>query len=483
MANPASSTELIEDEEARARTAVTQTDNRYGSADFVSSAFAPSAFAPLQTENKVVHNHERKFGSASSFSELSRAESGGSSVDDLAESAVKWLYIVSDSTGFTASHALTSVLAQFSTRVSVDDNTGQTSEEGEGPKFEVRTHMFSNVLEPVRLERIVQLAARMKACVIYTLVNPKLNLQMAERCDALGVEHEDLLGPLTTHLSEYLHASPTGLPRGAAGTKKQPLGTRYFSRIEAVEFTIKHDDGTLPVNLPKADVVLLGVSRSSKTPLAIYLAQQFGFKVANVPVLLDVPLPEQLMHVDPRRVFCLLVDDKYLRRVRAQRLANADLDFNHRIKSPPRPAPPRPAPPRAACARADAACGGSKVDYSDPEHIRRELENARQHYQAHPEWSVVDVTGRSVEENAAIIAELMPGKPTPVEAALHALDVNFFIIGNPHEALSRETSVEGFDEAPARARARTCARARPPRACSRRIRCACLRAWLGVRGG
>ena len=89
------------------------------------------------------------------------------------------------------------------------------------------------------------------------------------------------------------------------------------------------------------------------------------------------------------------------------------------------------------------------MDYSDPEHIRRELDNARQHYQAHPEWSVVDVTGRSVEENAAIIAELMPGKPTPVEAALHALDVNFFIIGNPYESIAnRETSVEGFDEAP-----------------------------------
>ncbi|KAJ1494456.1 Kinase/pyrophosphorylase-domain-containing protein [Baffinella frigidus] len=343
---------------------------------------------------------------------------GEEEIDPYTSTRIKWLYIVSDSTGFTASHALTlvlaqfnqrvsyestdvgftashaltSVLAQFNQRVSVDDNSNQRvfvddteegGEEGGEAKFEVRTHMFSNVLEPVRLDRIVQLASKMQACIIYTLVNPALNARIIERCETLHVEFEDLLGPLTTHLSEYLHASPTedligpltthlseylhasptGQPRGAPGEKRKPLSSKYFSRIEAVEFTIKHDDGTLPVNLPKADdsvagradvvllgvsrssktplaiylaqhttVVLLGVSRSSKTPPAIYLAQQFGFKVANVPVLLDKPLPAQLLQVDPRRVFCLLVDEKYLRRVRAQRLANSDLDFNLEIK-------------------------------------------------------------------------------------------------------------------------------------------------------
>jgi len=397
MAKPAAPV-VDEEDRAAAVGGVLQHDNAHSGAQ--SWKERRDAAVPVAMPARSNSDLGKVYDSCSALMALGEEE-----IDPYTSTRIKWLYIVSDSTGFTASHALTSVLAQFNQRVSVDDNE-EGGEEGGEAKFEVRTHMFSNVLEPVRLDRIVQLASKMQACIIYTLVNPALNARIIERCETLHVEFEDLLGPLTTHLSEYLHASPTGQPRGAPGEKRKPLSSKYFSRIEAVEFTIKHDDGTLPVNLPKADVVLLGVSRSSKTPLAIYLAQQFGFKVANVPVLLDKPLPAQLLQVDPRRVFCLLVDEKYLRRVRAQRLANSDLDFNLEI---------------------------NKGKYAEVAHIQAELANAKRHYMDHPAWSVIDVTGRSVEENAAIIAELMPGKPTPVEAALHALDCNFFIIGSAQE--------------------------------------------------
>eukprot|EP00288_Rhodomonas_lens_P005709 CAMPEP_0177736442 /NCGR_PEP_ID=MMETSP0484_2-20121128/25337_1 /TAXON_ID=354590 /ORGANISM="Rhodomonas lens, Strain RHODO" /LENGTH=733 /DNA_ID=CAMNT_0019250123 /DNA_START=197 /DNA_END=2399 /DNA_ORIENTATION=+ len=295
----------------------------------------------------------------------------------------KYIYIVSDSTGFTASHALTSVMAQFDSLV-VDWNGQDAGEGGKAP--EVRTQMFSNVKDWGRLDRIAQLAARMDAFIMFTLVNPQLHRRLVRQCEALRIPFQDLQGPSSA-------AYPT-----------KPLSDKYFKRVEAVEFTIKQDDGALARNLDKADVVLLGVSRSSKTPLSMYLAQQFGYKVANVPLVLNIPPPAEIFKVDPRRVFGLVISPQYLRRIRTRRLAGTGVDTDTIGKN------------------------AGSFDYSNIKYINEELRFARELYAQHPEWSVLDVTGRAVEENAAIIAELMPGKPTPVEAALHALDCNFIII-------------------------------------------------------
>mmetsp|Transcript_50369 Transcript_50369/g.157313 ORF Transcript_50369/g.157313 Transcript_50369/m.157313 type:complete len:751 (-) Transcript_50369:105-2357(-) len=316
----------------------------------------------------------------------------------------KYIYIVSDSTGFTASHALTSVMAQFDS-LAVDWN-GQDNKakEKSGGVPEVRTQMFSNVKDLGRLDRIVALAAKMSAFIVFTLVDPALHTRLLNQCRFFKVPHQDLLGPLVRHLSSFLEKEPTGLPRGSVGTKRKPLSDKYFKRVEAVEFTIKQDDGAQCRNLQKADVILLGVSRSSKTPLSMYLAQQFGYKVANVPLVLNIQPPSEIFEVDPRRVFGLIIQPQYLRRIRTRRLAGTGVDTETIGKSM------------------------GSFDYSNIKYIQEELKWARDLYAAHPEWSVVDVTGRAVEENAAIIAELMPGKPTPVEAALHALDCNFFIL-------------------------------------------------------
>ena len=192
----------------------------------------------------------------------------------------KHIYIVSDSTGFTASHALTSVLGQFET-LKIDwseKNNPELELSLPDNSTEVRTQMFSNVKDASRIERIVVLAHKMRAMILFTLVDKTLHNQMTQACAEHGVPLQDLLGPLVARLSNFLGSPPTGRPR-AQGTKRKPLSDKYYKRVEAVEFTIKQDDGALTRNLEQADVVLLGVSRSSKTPLSMYLAQQFGYKV------------------------------------------------------------------------------------------------------------------------------------------------------------------------------------------------------------
>ena len=333
---------------------------------------------------------------------------------------IKLVYIVSDSTGFTASHALTSVLGQFEDiKIDWDKTDDQNTDAHQPPRHddnatEVRTQLLSNVKDVTRINRIVRLAQKTRALIMFTLVDESLHSEMTNRCKELGVPSQDFLGPLVSRLAGFLGSHPTGLPRGWAGTRRKPLSDKYFKRVEAVEFTIKQDDGAACRNLAKADVVLLGVSRSSKTPLSMYLAQQFGYKVANVPLVLNIPPPKEIFQVDPRRVFGLVIQPQYLKRIRTRRLAGTGVDVETIGKE------------------------SGSFDYSNIKYIQQELREVRDLYAQHPEWSVIDVTGRAVEENAAIIAELMPGKPTPVEAALHALDCNFFIIEPSHGAAGGE---------------------------------------------
>ncbi|KAJ1485790.1 bifunctional kinase-pyrophosphorylase, partial [Baffinella frigidus] len=149
----------------------------------------------------------------------------------------------------------------------------------------------------------------------------------------------------------------------------------YFKRVEAVEFTIKQDDGALVKNLKRADVVLLGVSRSSKTPLSMYLAQQFGYKVANVPLVLGIPVPEEIFDVDPRRVFCLIIQPQTLKRIRTRRLAVF--------------------PPAIVPFNCLGCSAGTAIHRGEDQYISDELRWARELYAKHPEWSVIDVTVRT----------------------------------------------------------------------------------------
>jgi regulator of PEP synthase PpsR (kinase-PPPase family) len=173
---------------------------------------------------------------------------------------------------------------------------------------------------------------------------------------------------LISKLAGYLGSTPAGVPG-----LLHSISEDYFRRIEAVEFAVKNDDGAEPRNLIKADLVLVGISRTSKTPLSTYIAQR-GLKVANVPLVLGVDPPEELSRVDDKKVFGLIVQPDILMRIRQNRL-------NH-LGMPP------------------------DSSYGNRVHIENELGYSREIFRKHPNWPVIDVTNRAVEETAADILRI-----------------------------------------------------------------------------
>jgi len=205
--------------------------------------------------------------------------------------------------------------------------------------------------------------------VVTTLVEPKMRQSAQALAADAKVHHVELLGELLRELETFLEQTPVNVP----GLLHQ-ADDAYFRRIEAVEFTVKADDGKEPRMLRDADIILVGVSRTSKTPLSVYLAHK-GFKVANVPIVLDRPLPDTLVDVDPNRVFALIIDPEALREIRRSRLRTMGM--------------------------------GRTVNYDDYDYILAELDYADRLFRSHREWPVVDVTNRAVEETAATIIGVM----------------------------------------------------------------------------
>lgn len=165
------------------------------------------------------------------------------------------------------------------------------------------------------VDEAVRSAARHACVFFYTLADPVLRERMRRLVDELGLAAVDILGPAVTALASSAGIEPTG---EAGAIRKTDRG--YFQRIEAMEFAVKHDDGRNPEGLADAEVVLIGVSRTSKTPLSMYLAFK-GYKTANIPLMPEVEPPAELFEVDPRRVFGLLSDPDLLASIRSQRLS------------------------------------------------------------------------------------------------------------------------------------------------------------------
>ncbi|KDP20803.1 hypothetical protein JCGZ_21274 [Jatropha curcas] len=286
----------------------------------------------------------------------------GNRDDEAAELTTgKSIYMVSDGTGWTAEHSVNAALGQFDYCL-VDRGCP------------VNTHLFSGIDDAERLMEIIKQAAKEGAIVVYTLADPSMAESARQACKLWGIPSTDILGPITEAIASHLGVSPSGLPRGAPG-RQFPLSDEYFRRIEAIEFTIKQDDGALPQNLYKADIVLAGVSRTGKTPLSIYLAQK-GYKVANVPIVMGVELPNGLFEVDPEKVFGLTINPVVLHTIRKARAKS--LGFSQDVRS----------------------------NYSEMDHVREELEFARRVFAQNPVWPVIEVTGKAIEETAAVILRL-----------------------------------------------------------------------------
>jgi hypothetical protein len=225
----------------------------------------------------------------------------------------------------------------------------------------VRLLRINNVRTKNQVYEALDEALGNRGLVVYTIVNRDLAQLVHNECDSLGLVNIDLLTPLLMKVAHYLGRSPKETPGLLHG-----IDEAYFRRIEAIEFTVKHDDGQEPRNLYQAEIVLVGISRTSKTPLSIYLAHR-GWKVANVPLVRGIDPPPQLFEIDPKRVAALVIDPERLVEVRAARLRNLGQD------------------PRAA--------------YADFDQIEEELKHAKKLFRQHP-WVVVNVSSKAIEETA-----------------------------------------------------------------------------------
>ena len=252
------------------------------------------------------------------------------------------IYLLSDATGETAEKILNAALIQFRDKA-------------------VKVNRLSHVRDKNSIFKHLDEALKSRALVVYTMVNRELAQLVHDECEALGMPHLDLITPLLMKVSEFFGRSPKQTPG-----LLHDMDEDYFRRIEAVEFTVKHDDGQELRHLPYADIVLAGVSRTSKTPLSTYLAHR-GWKVANVPLVKGIEPPVELMQVDPKRVAGLYIDPQRLAELRAARLLHLGQD--------------------------------ARAAYADLEEIEEELRFAKAFFRRNG-WIMVDVSGKAVEETA-----------------------------------------------------------------------------------
>ncbi|MCG8425109.1 MAG: kinase/pyrophosphorylase [Proteobacteria bacterium] len=262
---------------------------------------------------------------------------------------MKTIMIISDATGETAERMVRAATLQF-----------------KDTPVNIRT--YSRVRLETEVEQLIERAAELRALVVFTVVNPEERDVLLTLIDRHNVEAVDLIGALIGKLASFLGTQPSGVPG-----LLHALDADYFRRMEAVDFAVKNDDGAEPRNLPKADLVLVGVSRTSKTPLSTYLAQR-GLKVANVPLVMGVDPPEQLEQVADNRVYGLVIQPDNLVRIRQQRLKHLGMP-------------------------ADAS-------YGTRQHIEKEIGYSREIFRKHPNWPVIDVTNKAIEETAADILRL-----------------------------------------------------------------------------
>lgn len=231
----------------------------------------------------------------------------------------------------------------------------------------IRLHTRIRTKEAVR--PILERAAREGALVVFTVVSPELREYIHQQSYEMRVDALDLIGSLIGKLTTFLDRQPINMPSGML-----PLSDEYFRRIEAVEFTVKSDDGKEPRNFKKADLILVGVSRTSKTPLSTLLAQR-GIKVANQPIVLGIDLPGELEDAPQDRVVALTIEINQLVEIRKARLKQLGMPVD--------------------------------ASYGLTEQVKQELEYANDIFKKHPRWPVIDVTGRAIEETAVIILETL----------------------------------------------------------------------------
>ncbi len=235
---------------------------------------------------------------------------------------------------------------------------------------EISITKCKNVRTENQIEPLMDQVEERKGLVVYTVVSKLLRKHIQEMAEKRGILAVDLMGPLLTAFDGYFGKQSVIPQAGLLRT----VDDKYFKRIEAIEYTVKHDDGKTFAALDLADIVLVGISRTSKTPLSIFLSHK-GFKVANIPLVVNTPLPEELFKIDQRKVVGLIIDPDTLLRIRRKRLEKFGQD------------------------------PGS--EYASKEHVLKEIEYATDLYRQNRRWPVFNVTDRALEETAAEIVRIV----------------------------------------------------------------------------
>lgn len=264
------------------------------------------------------------------------------------------LHLVSDATGETLNALTHAVVAQF---------------EGAEPE----RHLWSMVRSADQVHRILDALHQDPGIVLFTLVDPDVREVLQDGCQKLGIPCVPVLDPLLAAFGRFLGQQPRHLPG-----IQHALDSDYFQRIEAMGFCLAHDDGQSLDTIGKADIILVGVSRTSKTPTSVYLANR-GLMVANVPFVPGVPLPPEIETTDGPMVVGLTTHPDRLVQIRLHRLAGLNED--------------------------------EETDYVDIESIREEVAAARKIFSRN-QWPVIDVSRRSIEETAAAILNLYNERQT-----------------------------------------------------------------------
>ena len=257
------------------------------------------------------------------------------------------IYALSDSIGGTAESVIKATVSQFTET-----------------KFEVVRIPYINNKE--QIDEALQEAAQHQAVVCYTIVNPRLREHLADRAVELQIQVVDVLGPMLRAIQKNSGL----LPKNQAGLI-HALDHEYFKRVEAVEFAVKYDDGKNPLGLLKADIVIIGVSRTSKTPLSMYLAHK-QLKVANVPLVPEIVPPAELFKVPHHKIIGLLIDPYKLTDIRMTRLKAMGLSED--------------------------------AEYADVERITEELDYAKG-IMRRVHCMIINVSNRAIEETAGIILD------------------------------------------------------------------------------
>lgn len=259
------------------------------------------------------------------------------------------IYVLSDSIGETGEQVAKASISQFSPQ-----------------KYEIIRYPY--IVDEEQIKEVFEEAIEVRSIIVCTIVIERLRQYLIDMGNKYNIPVIDLMSPTLDALEGVLGRKP----KRESGLIRR-LDEKYFRKVEAVEFAVKYDDGKDTRGIKKADIVLVGVSRTSKTPLSMYLAHKY-YKVANVPLVPEVPAPEELFQKDKRRVFGLIANPFKLNEIRQERLKSLGLSNN--------------------------------ANYASIERINFELEYSKSIMEK-LNCKMIDVSNKAVEETAGIIINHM----------------------------------------------------------------------------